>query len=155
MKKSVTRPRLSRRPKASGFWTRQIERASPGERFHKKSPSLTGTNGQHLINYWHQGQLFWEVLFFLELWAVEEDSGACFQNVATRKVHPLPLTVTSVKLFTSGNRAVCRTTVLNKDGKAGQGKEVEYNIIGKFVISDPWNLQGQIPVSWTQMVKMV
>jgi hypothetical protein len=47
--------------------------------------------------------------------------------------------------------------VLNKDGKAGagQGKAVEYNIIGKFVISDPWNLQGQIPVSWTQMVKMV
>ena len=55
-----------------------------------------------------------------------------FQNVATRKVHPLSLTVTWMKLFTSGNRAVCRTAVLNKDGKAGagQGKEEEYNIIG-------------------------
>ena len=70
-------------------------------------------------------------------------SGTCFQNVAPRKVHPLPLLASaSVKLRTSGDRAVRRTAVLNTG--AGQDKERVYNIIGKCDEHDPWQHEPEL-----------
>jgi putative membrane protein len=72
-------------------------------------------------------------------------SGTCRQNVAPRKVHPLPLLASaSSKFLTSRDRAVRRTAVLNTGAVAGQDTGREYNIIGKCEEHDPWQHEPEL-----------